>query len=326
MSGDLELNTHYNSIGNLLEVGRLVFFLGAGANLCGRSRSETWRPGRDLPDGTDLAQYLADKWRYQPRPLELGRVAQFIEHEIGDGPLNDQLHDLFDADYPPTELHAFLADLPALLAERGYPSGIILLSTNYDDVLERAFEAADQPFELLTYLNTDSNADQRDVGGRFLHMSQTGGGTLIKVPNEYLLETDVRRDLMRPVIIKLHGAVDRIRREFDSFVISEDDYVDYLALTPEEEFLTAQLRGLLKNRHFLFLGYGLRDWNLRVILRRIWRERASRRHSFAVVLDADELEEQFWRDKDVEMLRIDLLDYVMGLRSHVTALPAKEPL
>jgi hypothetical protein len=322
----VDLDTHYNSIGNLLEVGKLAFFLGAGANLCGRTRSESWRPGRELPDGGELAQYLAEKWRYQPRPLELGRVAQYIEHHIGDGPLNDQLHELFDADYPYTQLHDFLAGLPKQLVEKGYPTDLIILSTNYDDVLERAFSLAGQPFDLLTYLNLDPNAQGIERGGRFLHTSHDGDGTLIEVPNEYLLETDDLGRLARPIIIKLHGAVDRIRREFDSFVISEDDYVDYLALTPEDEFLTAQIRGLLKNRHFLFMGYGLRDWNLRVILRRIWRDRTSKRHSFAVVLDADELEEQFWSDKDVEMLKIDLSDYVEGLKTHITALPAKEPL
>jgi hypothetical protein len=316
----VDLDTHYNSIGNLLELGTLAFFLGAGANLCGRTRPAEWRPGEDLPDGPGLAQYLAEKWKYQPRPLELGRVAQFLEKELGEG-LNDQLHELFDADFPSTSLHDFLAGLPALLEQKGYPSDILVLSTNYDDVLERAFQATEQPFDLLAYVEVPVPGINQRVP-KFMHTTHEGDLTIIDQPDEYLLETIGHR-LARPVIIKLHGFVDRIRRELDTFVISEDDYIDYLALTPDKEFLTIQLQAVLKRRHFLFMGYGLRDWNLRVILRRIWQGRGAPHHSFAVLLDADALEEQFWQDKDVAMIKWDLDDYIAGLRAHVGRLADK---
>jgi hypothetical protein len=69
----------------------------------------------------------------------------------------------------------------------------------YDDVLERAFREADEPFDLVIYLAEGSNR------GKFLHMAPNGRSQVIDVPKTY-------RDLSlddRSVILKIHGAVDR---------------------------------------------------------------------------------------------------------------------
>ena len=46
------------------------------------------------------------------------------------------------------------------------------------------------------------------------------------MPNTYATELTLER---RTVLLKLHGAVDPFpEREWESFVITEDDYIDYL--------------------------------------------------------------------------------------------------
>jgi hypothetical protein len=55
----------------------------------------------------------------------------------------------------------------------------------------------------------------------------------------------------------------------DSYVITEDHYIDYLTRTELEHLLPATILPTIRKSHFLFLGYGLRDWNMRVILHRI---------------------------------------------------------
>lgn len=66
----------------------------------------------------------------------------------GSGPLHDQLHDVFDADYSIGPLHKFLATLPARLRLAGRPRVCpLVLTTNYDDALERAFGDAGEPFD-----------------------------------------------------------------------------------------------------------------------------------------------------------------------------------
>jgi hypothetical protein len=68
----------------------------------------------------------------------------------GSGPLYDQLHDVFDADYVIGRCTQFLAALPARLRQAGLPRACpLVLTTNYDDALERAFGGSGEPFDVV---------------------------------------------------------------------------------------------------------------------------------------------------------------------------------
>jgi SIR2-like domain len=50
-------------------------------------------------------------------------------------------------------IHQLLANIPSILRSCGYaPHYQLIVTTNYDDLLERAFKAAVEPFDLLTYV------------------------------------------------------------------------------------------------------------------------------------------------------------------------------
>ena len=70
---------------------------------------------------------------------------------LGGGPLYEKLREVFDADYPPSSLHRLLARLPALLRESGAEEQLLVLTTNYDDLVERAFEDAGERFDVVSY-------------------------------------------------------------------------------------------------------------------------------------------------------------------------------
>ena len=84
-------------------------------------------------------------------------------------------------------------------------------------------------------------------------------------------------------MLKLLGQVDRRpEREWESFAVTEDDYIDYLAQARSVESRARYAGREAASIHFLFLGYPLRDWGLRVFLHRIWgREKVGYR-SWAV--------------------------------------------
>jgi hypothetical protein len=310
------LDSHYAIVTKGILDGRVVPFLGAGVNLCGRPEGTTWQPGKCLPSGGELAAYLADQFGCPlSDPQDLVRVSQYIEVMTNFGPLYDKLHNLFDADYPPNPLHQLFASLPALLRDKQclHPYQLIV-TTNYDDVLERAFRAEKEPFEVISYI---AEGTQR---GRFLHCSPDGKEQLIEKPNEYSgISIDDKRDLLRPVILKLHGAVNRVNRDDDSFVITEDHYIDYLTRSDISKLVPAVLAEKLMRSHFLFLGYSLRDWNLRVILHRIWGEQVRKYKSWAVQLNPQELDKRFWMKRDVDILDSRLETYVVALRERLEA-------
>lgn len=326
--------THFRSVLAALTEGRLTPFLGAGVNLVGRPDGELFAPGRSLPSGKELAGYLAEVTGYQHEGSpDLARVAQWIDVMEGWGPLYERLHEIFDGDFPITELHDLLARMPGVLRERGwlprpgFPRYPLIVTTNYDDVLERAFEDHDEPYDLVWY------AAKGERQGRFLHRTPEGAIQEIKVPNEY---RDVKLT-ERCAILKIHGAVSRTAladpetpaevagdQDADSYVITEDDYITFLADADISGLIPVTLAGKLRKSNFLFLGYGLRDWNLRVILHRIWSEQAKTGTyaSWAIQLNPEVLDEKFWRKRDVEVIDLHLEAYVEQLRVHLAEIAA----
>jgi len=108
-----DLGTEYALIADHLLRGRVVSVLRAGANLCDRPpQAEYQRRGPYLPNGRELAEQLARFGHYPlTDDLDLPRVLQYVAARLGEDGLYDELHDVFDADYPPTLLHYFLARL-----------------------------------------------------------------------------------------------------------------------------------------------------------------------------------------------------------------------
>ncbi len=77
----------------------------------------------------------------------------------------------------------------------------------------------------------------------------------------------------------------------------------------------------LRRSHFLFLGYGMRDWNLRVILHRIWGEQRLKYKSWAIQRNPDKLEREFWGLRGVDVYDVPLEEYVPALEAALAELP-----
>jgi DNA-binding SARP family transcriptional activator len=293
---------HLEAIARALVDGRLVLVLGPGVNAGAN--------GAGLPVREELAQRLAEAFSCPPEhAVELTKVAQYIAVTRGIGPLYDELHALLDREHAPGPVHRFLAELPAVLRERGVPQPLFV-TTNYDRALERAFGEADEAVEIVTYVSIGRDR------GRFLHRSADGSVQVITSPNAY---ADVPLD-RRPVLLKIHGEVDlEPARDSESFVVSEDDYIAYLAETGIGGVLPVTVAARLRRSHFLFLGYGLVDWSFRVFLQRLWPDEQPGYRSWAVQPQASALERDFWRRRAVELIDSPLEQEVERLRAHVRA-------
>ena len=272
--------------------------------------------GRNVPVlGTDVAALtasLAQRFGYpgDGGAASLPRVAQYVAVMKGSGPLYDGLHELLEADLAPTPLHRLFASLPPLLRERGVPHQL-LVTTGYDTALERAFEDAGETFDIVSYLAAGRNR------GRFCHITPDGTGRLIEEPNTYATELSLERNT---VILKLHGQVERTpAREWESFVVTEDDYIDYLAQTDVAAAVPVSLAATLRRSHFLFLGYTMADWNLRVVLHRLWGDQPLSYRSWAVQPEPKPLEREFWRRRDVEVVELGFEEYAETLGRFVAA-------
>src|ERR1700757_1433715 len=117
-------------------------------------------------------------------------------------------------------MHRFFASVPPHLREAGVPHQLLVI-TSYDLSLEQAFLDAGEEFDVVSYIASGRNR------GRFCHVQPDGTAYTIDVPNTYATELSLEP---RTVIHKLHGGLDRApTRELESFVVTEDDYIDSLA-------------------------------------------------------------------------------------------------
>ncbi len=268
-------------------------------------------PVLGLDRGKDLAEQLARAFGYPTdRSMDLARVSQYVATMNGSGPLYDELHRCFEVVSEPQPVHRFLAGLAPLLRERGAPHQLII-STRYDLALERAFENTGEEVDVVTYVATGPDR------GKFWHRAPGEEPCPIDVPNTYATELSLER---RTVLLKLHGAVDPFpERAWESFVITEDDYIDYLGRSDVVSSVPVALAAHLRRSHFLFVGYEMVDWNLRLVMHRVWGDRPLAYRSWALDPEPSPLEQAFWRRFQVDVLDVDPDEYVGLLERRLEA-------
>lgn len=243
----------YGIIWGHLKEGEIVPFLGAGAS---RSTPKgASQPSQQPPGGRELAMELAEEAGFPSRDRrdrgDLLKVASYYQ-ETGDRPaLLKRLREVFIKEYPCGPVHEFLASIP---------KPILIVTTNYDDLIERAFLARKKPYHLVVH-----PTDRSDLAASVLWW-EPGASKPRACPPAELPLTPLRHGT---IIYKMHGTVHRPTNEWDSFVVTEDDYVDFLARMTGGLAVPAKFKAHFRSSRFLFLGYGLGDWNLRVMMKNL---------------------------------------------------------
>jgi len=292
---------HLADVVGAVLAGRLVVVLGAGVDRLAN--------GQDgIPGPEQVVAHLVRSFDCPPEHArDLAHVAEYVALTKGVGPLYDELHQLFDREPVPRQVHAGLAELERSMAARGVPHQLVI-TTSFHELLEQAFRAAECQFDVVSYLAVGRHQ------GKFLHASDDGAAVVVDAPYAY---TDVSLE-RRSVILKIHGGIDRRPgREWESFVVSEDDHLDHLASTDIAASLPVTLAARLRRSHFLFLGYPLQEWSLRVFLHRVWgREKVSYR-SWAIAPQPGAIEQELWRQRGIDILDVPLEDYIARLTARL---------
>jgi hypothetical protein len=230
-------------------------------------------------------------------------VSSWVEHGRGDRPrLRSKLRAHLANEQKPLP-HNTLHELLARVAQQ-QPMAII--TTNYDDLMELALLEHGVPFDLFV-LAIDKGTTLLRLAGEKKFNPVPGNKELLQID-----PSDAR--LTRTALFKIHGHVDRSRTVEDTFVITEEDYVSFLGrMNSDDSVIPADLVSLMQSRTLLFLGYGLRDWNFRVLLDRLNRMRPQAIRSYAIAYDIDEAETRLWDKRNVTVFKADLNEFVRQL-------------
>jgi DNA-binding SARP family transcriptional activator len=288
---------HTAAVAQALLAGRLVVVLGP---------SVTADPSDDPEAATTLAAALAERFACpQEVAGDLSRVSQHVAVTHGIGPLYDELHRVHDRDAAsPCE-----QTVAAIAGEVASSSAVapLLVTAAFGDGLEQELAARGADCDVVSYV---ALGPQR---GRFIHRPAGGAPQVIDLPNAYRGITGER-----VIVLKVHGGVDRLTgREWESYVVSEDDHIDYLAQTQVAAVLPAAIAARLRRSHFLFLGYPLRPWGLRVFLHRVFaRDRLAYR-SWAVTPEPHELDDELWAARGVQVITMPPEEFAADLAARI---------
>jgi hypothetical protein len=311
--GDHQVQTDsppYPAIWKLLRAGRVIPFLGAGASLVGRPVGGIWNPNQPefLPLAKELADHIASFCNYQthdPRDREnLAMVASYCAVMLGRDDLRELLHSVLQGGYQPSNLHHLLASIPPVpRPDAGPPTAcdganLLIITTNYDTLIEDAFRAAKKPFDVVIY-----PTDCPEALGSVQYWEDAGNPEDIgraSFVDPKTLTPDLSR---RSVILKIHGHLHSQEASKDSFVITEEDYVTFLSRMNSQTAVPPWFEQQFQSRRFLFLGYRLNDWNMRVLVSNRLQLASN---SWAIQRDLTWPEYRLWNKRGVVIFRQDL--------------------
>lgn len=287
----------YGTIADALQGGLLVAFLGSAASAVYRpTLNEEWSPGKSfLPFGFELAKDLAKAGSFpiNGEKPDLPLVASYYANVSGDPTLLKlRLRRAFNVNCQPGMLHRLLATTEQPL---------LIVTTNYDDMMERAFTLKSRSYHLVV--------DRGKKGVVWVRRSDGKAGDV----NANKLTQELK-EFDCPIVYKLHGCLDRDNSDNDHFLITEQDYVDFLG---RSTLLVPQyLWNRMEEKNFLFLGYSLVDWNVRVLLRKLRNPStlgAEDRRSWAIIRHPGAADEAIWRKHGIEMFDCDLQQFTERL-------------
>ena len=212
-----------------------------------------------LPTGLTLARKWTEEHGYPlPDSDDLARVAEYIAVEQVPMAPKHAIRRRFLEATPPVfegdEPHAVMARLPIP----------VYLTTNYVDYMAEALRKAyrNPRVDFCRWTTTPAVKN---------HPSQ--------LPKAFVPSAT------EPVVYHLHGHIDIPQ----SLVLTETDYVAFLVEIARRRVLPHQIEKALANGSLIFIGYGFRDWDFRVIFRGlVAAQEAVRELGVTVQLETDD--------------------------------------
>jgi hypothetical protein len=298
---------------------RCVPFLGAGVNV---STSDY----QGLPLGGEVALRLLEELlgtevpdieelvQVKPGPLgvnykdlvrlglqDLARVALHVQFTGDQDHLMSRLQEILpDEACKPSRLLHTLAGLPLLL----------VVTTNYDRLMERALEDTGQPRPLVVVQPTGgfSPKNHRSLQAE---LASHDGLVLYKIHGTFVDQA---------TLAKLGGRPPPV-------IISEEDYIQFLTVAPVKNSGVPNLiSAKMVDSVLLFLGYGLEDWDFRTIYKVLIEKLPphERRRSFAIQRNPSEFWARYWASKNVTIYDLDLYDFAAELEERYRNYPDPE--
>jgi hypothetical protein len=268
----------------------------------------------------EILKSLAERTSVAATAPPLLSVASYFNHSMRRNKLWEKLHQRFRLVNRKTDTHKLIALSARRYFDRDPDTHYLIVTTNYDHLMEDALEEEGVATSIVTVDNKDrlthvrfSSRVQSYLGldnGAFDRLERENSKV---APGEFILTT--RKPLA--IVYKMHGSLDRGERERDSVIISDQDYVSYLEQNGLAlNIIPAQIKKLMGFIPLLFLGYSFSDWNVRSFYAQILRKRNNKEddQDYAVLKSLDPYEQTFFAEKGVAILMTSLDRFAARIR------------
>ncbi|TAJ25228.1 MAG: SIR2 family protein, partial [Planctomycetota bacterium] len=160
-----------------------------------------------------------------------------------------------------------------------------LATTNYDRLLEHAYAAASaSPQSLVPFIDNTDRVEERT-----------------RAPNSLLF-------------LKLHGCISRTHNTDCPLLLSTDQFLEF-------KRGRSRLFGILKEWAsecpLLFVGYGLQDSNIRLIIDELTQELPARPRYYLVLPDIEDIEKRYWENRKITAIKGNIESLVEQLDSSI---------
>lgn len=287
----IETEQILNELVEHVKSGRCILFLGAGIHAPPPEDSNYEYTAEQMPPiGKELAKKLATTFKfkdYYPDESyhDLQRVSLHVEtaKAYGRKRLVDELDNLLRKYEEPSPALKMLASIPFR----------IYVTTNYDMLFETA---------LKTFARKDPFCFVYDPAAR--------------EPTRDMNDDPTEK---RPLLFKMHGDLDHR----DSIVITDEDYIKFVQRMSDKDSIhpvPQTVRYRMLKWPTLFVGYSLRDYNLRLLFRTLrWRiDDVNFPTSYSVDRKPDPLIFKVWQnEKIVSFVSQDIWTFVPWLYNEV---------
>jgi len=275
----------------------------------------------DLEDLSSLLYDILKINSYYFYKPSLSSISEFYQKKHDRYRLWNNLYDLFtECPEQPTDIHKKLAKIASEhinLNQFASNYRYLIITTNYDTLMECALESYDLPYAVIS---TNTLVGQENYGRVNIRFSDNipNKARLEKrlsnvIPKDFIIE--YIKELRNPVVLiyKIHGCLHKdLTPEEDCLVISDSDYVSFISRM--SDISNGGIPGFVNNeiekKPLLFLGYSFRDWNIRTFLMKL-REKRQHIKDFAIMKFLTDSESSiFTNEYKISVINMDVFDFM----------------
>ena len=263
----------------------------------------------------ETLQLLSQVTRIANPPEPLASITSYFEKLLGRKDLWVLLKEVFETKKLPTRTHRLLAEAAKYHLEQKDSTDYLIITTNYDCLMENALDELTVPYIVLTIKRgpdpkvlircAETVPDRLALRKRYWN-------TLY--PVNFILSKS--RSVV--IIYKIHGCLSPdLEYDDEGVVISDNDYVDYVSqMGRQDGVIPAQVSELMREKPFWFLGYSLSDWNVRSIYETVKRKSNPEKKvikDFSVMYSVGDFESLFFEKNGITIFQASLNDFVDGI-------------